>query len=141
MRLNRTPARHLMASVSLLATLGLAGCSEKEAVVPAETCDTAATVRLCPAKTGICLTEHTTLELADGTRLRPNGATWEAYEPMQFEGQVITIGYIRGATITKDGGPGDAHATITCLQDVRQWCGTPDLNNRKRGTLFQKPSF
>ncbi|UOQ54372.1 hypothetical protein [Hymenobacter cellulosivorans] len=109
--------------VSLAASLGLlSSCTEKSTIAPEAQCGTQATVRLCPGNTLICPTEHTTLELADGTRLRPSGSLWTAYLPKQVEGQVICIGYKLGAA-TQKYEVGNFYAEITCLQDASQ-CGT-----------------
>jgi hypothetical protein len=114
----------LAAGVSAASGVGLMGCTAKTEVKPGHTdCSTTATVRLCHGFTAFCLTEHTTLELADGTRLRPSGPVWEAYEPRQADGQVISIGYTLGKPVAPNE-PGSTYATITCLQDIFL-CGTP----------------
>ncbi|MCB2409268.1 hypothetical protein [Hymenobacter lucidus] len=139
MRLNFTTARQLVAGMSLLAGLGLAGCADKsEEPAPAEApCGTVAIVRLCPGNTLMCPTEHTTLELPDGTRLRPTGPLWETYEPGQVDGMAIKIGYTLGTPITSDG-PGTSYATITCLDPAVWWCGTSDLMNRSALSPMRK---
>ncbi|WP_223827510.1 hypothetical protein [Hymenobacter armeniacus] len=115
-------------SLGLLAGLsaasGLAGCTEKADVAPEAPCGTTATVRLCLGNTLMCPTEHTTLVLADGTRLRPRGPLWEAYLPQQANGATLRIGYTRGATLPA-GDIADVEATITCLEYPVMRCGTP----------------
>jgi hypothetical protein len=106
-----------------MALSGLVGCTRKETIGPAEgSCSTVVTVRLCHGYTAFCLTEHTTLELADGTRLRPSGPVWAAYQPNQIDGQVLRIGYQITPRITTDA-PGYENATLSCLENVN-WCGT-----------------
>lgn len=122
MRLNNLLAIAWLSGISSAA--GLAGCTAKDDVTPESPCGTIATVRLCHGFTAGCLTEHTTLELADGTRLRPAGPAWEAYLPHQADGQVLSIGYKMGAALPA-GEVGNVHATITCLEPVVLRCGTP----------------
>ncbi|MCC2546239.1 hypothetical protein LJY25_07265 [Hymenobacter sp. BT175] len=118
MRLNSLLPFATIARLSLVASLGLGltSCFEKECAEPRHgACGTAATVRLCLGKTLACPTEHTTLELADGTRLRPSGPAWDAYLPRQQDGQVLSIGYTLGATLPA-GEVGNVRATVTCLE-------------------------
>ena len=122
MRLKNLLATVGMAGLSTVA--GLAGCTAKTDVSPEQPCGTTATVRLCHGLTAICLTEHTTLELADGTRLRPTGPAWQAYLPHQADGQVLSIGYKLGAALPASE-VGDARATLTCLEPAVLRCGTP----------------
>ncbi|RYU83258.1 hypothetical protein [Hymenobacter persicinus] len=99
----------------LTSLLLLAGCVDKAPVEPTETaCGTPATVRLCAGLTAQCPTQHTTLELADGTRLQPRGAAWDAYQPRQQSGQVVYIGYGSTGPVT-NGAPADFSATLSCL--------------------------
>ena len=106
-----------------MALSGIAGCTHKETIGPAEEpCATVATVRFCLGRTAFCLTEHTTLELADGTRLRPSGPVWAAYQAYQSDGQVLRIGYHITPRLTYDE-PGYENATLSCLENVN-WCGT-----------------
>ncbi|MDO7854764.1 hypothetical protein [Hymenobacter convexus] len=114
---------HYLFSVGLLAGVGLAGCTTKTDVEPEVPCGTYATVRLCHGMTTMCLTEHTTLELADGTRLRPSGPAWEAYLPHQADGQTLSIGYTPGPALPA-GDVGNLEAKLTCLEEVMR-CGTP----------------
>ena len=119
---------HYLFSLGLLACLGtasglsLSGCTAKTDVGPdnigclAVDCGTVATVRLCLGKTLMCPTEHTTLELADGTRLRPGGSVWEAYELHQLDGQMLRIGYTLGAPVAPNE-PGSVYATLFCLEE------------------------
>jgi len=60
------------AGLALVAAVGFTG-RKSEDVVPDVPCGTTATVRFCYGYTMMCPTEHTTLELADGTRVRPRG--------------------------------------------------------------------
>lgn len=99
----------------LLAALAVASCSAKEGIEPAAPCDTTATVRLCHGKTSVCLTEHTNLELADGTQLRPRGSVWEAYLPRQVNGQVLRISYRLLPQNAYDN-PGVTLAELSCLE-------------------------
>jgi hypothetical protein len=124
MRLNTFFSLGLLACMSGAGSLGLAGCTAKTDVAPDEPCGTLVTVRLCPGKTLLCSTEHTTLVLPDGTRLRPNGPLWDAYLPHQHNGAVLRIGYRRGAALPA-GEVGDARATITCLEETTAICGLP----------------
>ena len=106
-----------------VALAGVASCTNKENVGPAEgPCDTLATVRLCYGYTAFCLTEHTTLVLGDGTRLRPSGPAWTAYQPHQVDGQVLRIGYQITPRITNDE-PGYENATLSCLEENLPRCG------------------
>lgn len=110
--------------LSLTVGLGVVGCTEKADVVPGQDgCDTPAIVRLCKGKTGVCLTEHTILELPNGVRLHPAGDKWEAYEVNQIEGQALLIGYTLTPHIMTYA-PGEVNGNITCLR-VADWCGTP----------------
>lgn len=120
MRLFRTPLFSTIAVLGLLG--GLTACSDKTEVRPEAQCGTPATVRFCHGNTLMCPTEHTTLELADGTRLRPSGPLWAAYLPKQVEGQTVCIGYQLGAA-TEKYEVGNFYAEITCLQDGAS-CGT-----------------
>ena len=129
MLLKPTFLRSGLAALTLVAGLGLASCSEKEDVTPEEAevpCGTRAVVRLCHGYTAGSLTEHTTLELPDGTRISPSGPTWEAYELHQVHGQVLSIGYVTGGAAPA-GSVATASATITCLEQSKpkDWCGTP----------------
>lgn len=134
MPLNLTPARQLLAAFSLLAGLGLSGCTEKEVVAPeSKDCDTMAVVRLCPGNTAACPTEHTTLELPDGARLRPTGPLWEAYQIRQIDGQPIRISYTiiatsSNATVLTAASERAATAPtvdLTCMTELSSsWCGT-----------------
>ena len=91
-------------------------------------CATTATVRLCPGRTTACATEHTTLELADGTRLQPSGPAWQAYQPQQADGQLLRIGYtLRPQLMTTEANT--KNAEISCLTLVGNWCGTPPRGN------------
>ena len=99
-----------------VALAGIAGCTSKANITPAEgPCATSATVRFCYGYTAVCLTQHTTLELADGTRLRPSGAIWEAYRPKQIDGEVLRISYALVPHNAYDS-PGVTFATLTCLE-------------------------
>ncbi|UOQ73590.1 hypothetical protein [Hymenobacter cellulosilyticus] len=128
MRLFRTPLCH---AAALLALVDLNACSEKTEVSPEQvSCGTQATVRLCPGYTMMCLTEHTTLELADGTRLHPRGPLWSAYLPKQVGGQVLSIGYrlSRPEGIPEEG---VVYSEITCLKPVdRRGTTAPSAGNR-----------
>jgi|GEM_PF-2868647 len=122
MRSISTPAFPLLTGLSLLAGLVLTGCTakQKEEIAPKNwcstgaACGTAATVRLCLGNTTGCPTQHTTLVLADGTRLQPTGPAWEAYQPQQLNGQIIYIGYSATGPTTH-GAPADASAILLCL--------------------------
>lgn len=105
-----------------VAAIGLAGCTSKGNVAPAEPCSTAATVRFCYGKTAVCLTEHTSLELPDGTRIRPTGNLWRAYLPQQVNGQVLRISYALAPHNTYDI-PGVTVATLSCLENRVLRCG------------------
>ena len=122
MRLNNLLAIAWLAGAS--SVTGLAGCTAKDDVAPEAHCGTPVIVRLCHGFTAGCRTEHTTLELADGTRLRPAGPAWEAYLPHQTDGQPLSIGYKLGAALPA-GEAGNVRATITCLEAVGPQCGTP----------------
>ena len=110
-----------------VALAGLASCTnKKDAIGPAaEPCATTATVRLCPGFTAICPTQHTTLILADGTRLRPSGPVWDSYQPEQADGQVLRISYkiVPGLTMQPEL-PGYEDATLSCLEIQQVLCGT-----------------
>ena len=111
------------ASLSL-ALAGLAGCTSKETVRPAdEPCAKLATVRLCLGRTAACPTQHTTLELADGTRLRPSGPVWDTYQPRQLDGQRLRIGYALAPQNAYDD-PAYTRVTLSCLEENWDWCGT-----------------
>lgn len=105
---------HTFAHLGLAATIGLSACTNKADVAPDEPCATTATVRLCHGLTTMCPTLHTTLELSDGTRIRPTGKVWEAYLPKQEDGQVLRISYTILPRITNDA-PGYENATLSCL--------------------------
>ena len=123
MLLHRLLSLGLLAGVGIASSLGLSSCTHKTDVAPEQPCGTAAIVRLCPGKTMACVTEHTTLELADGTRLRPSGALWTAYLGHQVGGESLLIGYTPGAALpTND--VGDVRATISCLTALPIKCGT-----------------
>ncbi|MDB5235949.1 MAG: hypothetical protein JWR44_2942 [Hymenobacter sp.] len=78
----------LAAGVSAASGVGLMGCTAKTEVKPGHTdCSTTATVRLCHGFTAFCLTEHTTLELADGTRLRPSAPFGKPTSPARQMGR------------------------------------------------------
>ena len=115
----------ILAGLGLVTGSGLAGCSRKETIKPAqEPCTTTAVVRLCPGFTAICPTQHTRLELADGTRLRPVGPVWDSYQPRQLEGQVLRISYDIGPHVPNDS-PSGENATLSCLEEAPpQLCGT-----------------
>ncbi|MBF9143645.1 hypothetical protein [Hymenobacter properus] len=107
--------------VAVLAAAGLlTGCTAKTDIAPEAPCGTYATVRLCYGMTAVCATEHTTLELADGTRLHPTGPLWAAYQPHQAEGQVLHIGYSQ--TNPPTDAAGSARANITCLEEGLPRC-------------------
>ncbi len=102
-----------------LTLAALASCTnKKEAIGPTEEpCATTATVHLCRGYTVFCPTQHTTLVLADGTRLRPSGPVWEAYLPNQADGQVLRIGYkIEPGLTMRPELPGAQDATLSCLE-------------------------
>ncbi|SHJ37948.1 hypothetical protein SAMN02745146_2972 [Hymenobacter daecheongensis DSM 21074] len=124
MRSISTSASPILLGLSLLAGLSLTGCTKKENVEPNTACGTPATVRLCPGKTLMCPTEHTTLVLADGTRLQPTGPAWDAYQPQQQDGQVLRIGYTKGGTVAA-GSLADVAVVLTCLETADR-CGTKD---------------
>ena len=106
------------------ALVGVTSCTNKETVGPAEEpCATVATVRFCYGRTASCLTQHTTLELTDGTRLRPSGSVWEAYLPKQLDGQLLRISYTVVPRLTNDA-PGYENATLECLEENIGRCGT-----------------
>ena len=112
-----------MAGLSL-ALAGVASCTNKETVSPAEEpCATVATVRFCYGRTIGCLTQHTTLELADGTSLRPSGPVWDAYLSKQLDGQLLRISYTVVPRLTNDA-PGYENATLECLEENIGRCGT-----------------
>lgn len=113
----------LLVGLSGAGSLGLAGCTTTD-VAPEVPCGTYATVRLCHGKTLMCPTEHTALQLADGTRLLPNGPAWTAYQPHQVDGQVLLVGYTLGDTLPANE-PGNVRATITCLELPEQLCTIP----------------
>ena len=118
-----SPVHTALASLTLGAVTALTGCSAKEEVKPTGPCETMAVVRLCHGRTAACLIEHTTLQLADGTRLQPRGAVWAAYLPTQVDGQMLNIGY---ALVPVNGAdaPGVTHAMLTCLEAGVIRCGT-----------------
>ncbi|SFQ03760.1 hypothetical protein SAMN04515668_1237 [Hymenobacter arizonensis] len=100
----------------------MAGCASKEDISPKGSCATAATVRLCYGRTAACPTEHTTLELTNGKRLRPSGKVWRAYLPKQREGQVLSISY----NLVQQGSSDNAESplvTLTCLEEMVLRCG------------------
>jgi hypothetical protein len=107
-------------SAVLLAGMGLAGCTAKTDVEPEVPCGTYATVRLCHGKTAMCLTEHTALELADGTRLHPTGPLWATYQPRQTDGQVLHIGYAQHNPPID--AAGNVLTNITCLEEALPRC-------------------
>lgn len=107
-----------------IALAGAASCGHKETVSPAqEPCATVVTVHLCPGFTAVCPTQHTSLELADGTRLRPSGLVWDAYQPKQLEGQRLRISYALIAQNMYDA-PTFTHVLLTCLEAQPLLCGT-----------------
>jgi hypothetical protein len=115
----------LLARLALFGGLALTACTAKEEIKPndwcgtntAAACGTQATVRFCLGKTLICPTEHTTLELADGTRLQPTGPVWEAYLAKQTDGQKVFIGYsITGPS--SNGSPASLTAAVSCLNPI-----------------------
>ncbi|TGE26424.1 hypothetical protein [Hymenobacter metallicola] len=139
--------RHWLCGLSLLAAVGLSGCSEKADVSPSNEpsaaevgCNTPVTVRLCMGMTAGCLTDHTTLRLPDGTLVSPSGPIWEDYERNQVHDQVLSVGYVLGGPAPA-GSLATVNATITCLQTAApvNWCGTPDLYNRKSRFLHKTP--
>jgi hypothetical protein len=108
--------------LSLLSGMGLTGCTAKEDIDPDKPCATSAIVRLCHGRTAACPTLHTTLELADGTRVQPTGKLWEDYQPKQAEGQYLRVGFKRisqpsavGASVTV--------VALTCLEQSILRCG------------------
>lgn len=104
--------------LTLAGGLSLPSCSTKDDVSPAAVaCSATATVRVCPGRTFECQTKHTTLELADGTRLRPTGPVWAAYQANQLAGQTLRIGYQRGAAVVASE-PGDVYAALSCLEEL-----------------------
>ena len=113
-----------LALLALLTGAGLAGCTAKEAVSPNSTeCTTLATVRFCPGKTMMCITEHTMLELADGTRLKPSGPLWEAYQTHQADGQPLQVGYTVQSRIQNHYELYNEEVLLTCLTEIDR-CGT-----------------
>ena len=104
--------------------LALAGCTTKPDVAPEQPCGTYATVRLCPGLTAMCPTQHTTLELADGTLLQPSGPVWEAYQPHQQPGQTLYIGYTLAGARAAAHERGSVPARLSCLEATWR-CGTP----------------
>ncbi|GAA3944691.1 hypothetical protein [Hymenobacter algoricola] len=121
MRFNPTPVLQFTVRLSFFAALALTGCTAKQEIAPKDwcgtdpaACSTKATVRFCLGKTLICPTEHTTLELADGTRLQPTGPTWEAYLARQTDGQKVSIGYSATGPVT-NGSPATLSAALSCL--------------------------
>ena len=102
---------------------GLTGCTTKEDITPGsnEPCATLVTVRLCHGLTSICPTEHTTIELADGTRLRPSGPVWDAYKPQ--DGQALNVGYKR-VRCNDIGQDCFDQALLSCIEEYPGWCGT-----------------
>ena len=113
---------HTFARLGLAASIGLSACTNKEDAAPDEPCATTATVRLCNGYTGVCLTEHTSLVLANGLTLRPSGEVWAAYLPKQVNGQVLRISYTIIPRITNDA-PGYENATLSCLEEQVLRCG------------------
>ncbi|OGX84637.1 hypothetical protein [Hymenobacter glacialis] len=105
----------IWAILGLLAALIVAGCSSQDGTEPTVACGTTATVRFCLGKTTMCPTEHTNLELADGTRVRPRGKVWDAYLPRQVDGQVLSVGFIL-AQATPNDDPAFRHVTLSCLE-------------------------
>jgi hypothetical protein len=120
MRFNYLLPASLLACICV--ACGLGGCTTKTDIAPEQPCGTFATVRFCHGYTMDCLTKHTTLELADGTRLRPSGPVWEAYLPQQSDGQPLRIGYTLGAELPSSE-VGDRAAKLSCLEAVG-FCGT-----------------
>lgn len=114
-----------LAHLSVAAGIGLVGCTIKEGAGPTDgVCATTATVRLCYGMTAFCLTEHTTLELADGTRLRLTGAVWKSYLPQQTDGQVLRIDYqVDGAPHTGKQVLSSKAAIITYLESSQNGGG------------------
>src|SRR5215217_582876 len=102
--------------LSLATSLLLAGCTSNEEIEPAQPCATTATVRFCYGRTAVCATEHTALELANGTRLLPTGPLWEAYMPKQKDGQVLRVSYAPAVRITNDA-PATQYVTLSCLEE------------------------
>lgn len=102
------------AGLALVAAVGFTGCKSED-VAPDVPCGTTATVRFCYGYTMMCPTEHTTLELADGTRLRPRGKRWNAYLPHQIDGQVVSVGYVLTQPNANDD-PTFQHVTLSCLE-------------------------
>ena len=116
----------VLSALACLATAPtlLVGCTAKEEAGPNQPCATGATVRFCLGKTAVCLTEHTALELADGTRLRPQGQLWQAYLPKQANGQRLRISYELMPFNHRDVPPSDTPALLTCLEAGGDRCGT-----------------
>lgn len=107
-----TPFQQL-AGFGLLLSLGLGGCSAKDAVAPTTTaCTELVTVRLCP-NCGASL--RTSLQLANGYYVLPIGAAWQAYQTQQVDGQVLRVGYQLGPALAPNE-CGLRTATITCLE-------------------------
>ncbi|MFD2718189.1 hypothetical protein ACFST9_05655 [Hymenobacter monticola] len=115
-------------SAAILTGMGLAGCTAKTDVEPEVPCGTYATVRLCHGMTAMCPTEHTTLELADSTRLHPTGPLWAAYQPHQTDGQVLYIGYSQNNPPVD--AAGNVLANITCLEEPLPFCPPPVPDGR-----------
>ena len=103
-----------MVGLGAASTLSFISCTRKAEVAPEQPCGTTATVRFCSGKTMACPTEHTTLELADGTRLLPDGPLWTAYLAQQTNGEPLLIGYTLGAALPGND-VGNARATIIRL--------------------------
>jgi hypothetical protein len=77
----------------------------------------------------MCPTEHTTLELTDGTRLQPTGPLWQAYQPHQVDGQLLRIGYKTGASPAPAGSLGTVSAQLSCLEAPEAQCTLPPFLN------------
>jgi hypothetical protein len=108
--------------LSLATSLVLAGCASEEEIEPAQPCASTATVRFCYGNTAVCATAHTTLELADGSRVLPTGQLWEAYLPKQKDGQLLRVSYAPVARIATDA-PATQSVTLSCLEELVLRCG------------------
>ncbi|HEX8329861.1 MAG TPA: hypothetical protein VF629_20150 [Hymenobacter sp.] len=115
-------ALHTFARLGLAATFGLSACNGQEEVAPDEPCATTATVRFCYGLTTMCPTQHTTLELSDGTRIRPTGKVWEAYLPKQVDGQVLRVSY-EPASKPTSGENNVNYVSLSCLEQQVLRCG------------------
>jgi hypothetical protein len=124
MRANLTVMRSVLVYLSLLIGLGMSSCASEDIEPVTNPCDTNAVVRLCPGNTAVCLTEHTTLLLDDGTLLRPQGTAWQESLPNLVDGQRVQIGFTLGSAVNGNG-PGDFYATLNCFQ-LANGAGEPE---------------